>query len=46
MTPAADPGVSSFVGEELSKSDRPELTSARIIISGGRAMQSRENFST
>jgi electron transfer flavoprotein alpha subunit len=43
---AADPGVSSFVGEELSKTDRPELTSARIIISGGRAMQSRENFGT
>jgi electron transfer flavoprotein alpha subunit len=40
----ADPGLSSFVREELSKSDRPELTSARIIISGGRAMQSRENF--
>jgi electron transfer flavoprotein alpha subunit len=44
VTAASDPGVSSFVGEELSKSDRPELTSARIIISGGRAMQSRENF--
>jgi electron transfer flavoprotein alpha subunit len=41
---AADPGISSFVGEELSKTDRPELTSAKIIISGGRAMQSRENF--
>src|SRR5229473_4016985 len=41
----ADPGISSFVGEELSKSERPELTSAKIIISGGRAMQSRENFS-
>ena len=41
---ADDPGLSSFVGEELSKSDRPELTSAKIIISGGRAMQSRENF--
>jgi electron transfer flavoprotein alpha subunit len=40
----ADPGLSSFVGEELSKSDRPELTSAKVIISGGRAMQSRENF--
>ena len=43
-TAASDPGLSSFVGEELSKSDRPELTSAKIIISGGRAMQSRENF--
>ena len=42
--PAADPGLSTFVAEELSKSDRPELTSAKIIISGGRAMQSRENF--
>jgi electron transfer flavoprotein alpha subunit len=41
---AADPAVSSFVGEDLSKSDRPELTSAKIIISGGRAMQSRDNF--
>jgi electron transfer flavoprotein alpha subunit len=44
VTPAADPALSSFVGEELSKSERPELTSAKIIISGGRAMQSRENF--
>ncbi len=43
-TATADPGLSSFVGEELSKSDRPELTSAKIIISGGRAMQNRENF--
>jgi electron transfer flavoprotein alpha subunit len=43
-TAAADPGLSTFVGEELSKSDRPELTSAKIIISGGRAMQSRDNF--
>ena len=42
--PASDPALSSFVGEELSKSDRPELTAAKIIISGGRAMQSRENF--
>jgi electron transfer flavoprotein alpha subunit len=41
---AADPGLSGFVGEELSKSERPELTSAKVIISGGRAMQNRENF--
>ena len=41
---APDPAISSFAGEELSRSDRPELTSAKIIISGGRAMQSRENF--
>jgi electron transfer flavoprotein alpha subunit len=41
---APDPGISSFVGEDLSKSERPELTSAKIIISGGRALQSRENF--
>jgi electron transfer flavoprotein alpha subunit len=41
---AADLGISGFVGEELSKSERPELTSAKIIISGGRAMQNRENF--
>ena len=44
VSPGADPSLSSFVGEELSKSDRPELTSAKVIISGGRAMQSRENF--
>jgi electron transfer flavoprotein alpha subunit len=44
VKPAADPGNSAFVGEELSKTDRPELTSAKIIISGGRALQSRENF--
>ncbi|MGE3992622.1 electron transfer flavoprotein subunit alpha/FixB family protein [Pseudorhodoplanes sp.] len=41
---ATAPAISNFVGEELSKSERPELTSAKIIISGGRAMQSRENF--
>src|ERR1700712_2857925 len=41
---AADPGLSTFVGEEVAKSDRPELTSAKIIVSGGRAMASRENF--
>ncbi|MGC2778172.1 MAG: FAD-binding protein [Bradyrhizobium sp.] len=41
---AADPALSAFVGEEVAKNDRPELTSAKIIVSGGRAMQSRENF--
>jgi len=41
--PAAS-GLSDFVGEELSKSDRPELTSAKIIISGGRALGSEEKF--
>ena len=40
----ADAGISSFVGEELSQSDRPELTAAKIIVSGGRGMQSGENF--
>jgi electron transfer flavoprotein alpha subunit len=46
VSAAADPGLSSFVGEALAKSDRPELTSAKIIISGGRAMQKAENFKT
>ena len=46
VSAAGDPGVSSFVGEALAKSDRPELTSAKIIISGGRAMQKAENFKT
>ena len=38
------PGASKFVSEELSKSERPELTSAKIVISGGRGLQSNENF--
>ena len=38
-------GISSFIGEELAESDRPELTSADIVISGGRGMQNGENFS-
>jgi len=41
---AEDPGVSQFKGEEIAQSDRPELTSARIIISGGRSLGSAENF--
>jgi len=40
----ADSGLSKFAGETLSKSERPELTSARIVISGGRGLGSRENF--
>ncbi|MEO3475043.1 FAD-binding protein [Roseomonas sp. CAU 1739] len=41
---AADPGLSTFLGAEIVKSERPELTAARIVISGGRAMASSENF--
>ncbi len=40
----ADPALSRFVSAELSKSERPELTAARIVVSGGRGMQSGENF--
>jgi electron transfer flavoprotein alpha subunit len=40
----ADPGLSSFVGQELTRSERPELTAARIVVSGGRGMQSGDNF--
>ena len=41
---AHDAGTSTFVSEELAKSDRPELTSAEIVVSGGRGMQNGENF--
>ena len=43
-SPAEDPAVSSFVGAEIAKSERPELTAARVVISGGRALGSAENF--
>ena len=41
---AGDPGTAKFAGEALSKSERPELTSAKIVISGGRGLGSAENF--
>jgi electron transfer flavoprotein alpha subunit len=42
---AGDAGLSSFVGAELAKSERPELTSARVIVSGGRALKDSATFS-
>lgn len=42
---AHDAGKSAFVGEEVAKSDRPELTAAKIVVSGGRGMGNGENFS-
>jgi len=44
VSTVTDAGISSFVGEEVAKSDRPELTAAGIVISGGRGMQNGENF--
>jgi electron transfer flavoprotein alpha subunit len=44
VSPADDPGLSRFVGETLSRSERPDLTAAKIVISGGRGLQSKENF--
>ncbi|NNU42525.1 electron transfer flavoprotein subunit alpha/FixB family protein [Ramlibacter montanisoli] len=43
-SPVADSGKSSFVGQEIAQNDRPELTAAKIIVSGGRAMGSSEKF--
>ncbi|MBX6323323.1 MAG: electron transfer flavoprotein subunit alpha/FixB family protein [Rhodospirillaceae bacterium] len=44
VAPTGDAGLSRFLRQELSRSERPELTAARIVISGGRGMQSGENF--
>jgi len=44
LQPATDPGMSKLVSQELTKSARPELTSARVIVSGGRGMGNGENF--
>ncbi len=44
LAAVADSGMSSFVGSEIAKNDRPELTAAKIIVSGGRAMGSNEQF--
>nr|WP_298109479.1 FAD-binding protein [uncultured Pseudomonas sp.] len=44
VSTGADAGISAFVGEELATSDRPELTAAKIVVSGGRGMQNGDNF--
>lgn len=46
VAPAADPGHTQFVSEDLPKLERPELTSAHVVVSGGRGLQSRDNFKT
>lgn len=44
LSGGSDAGISAFVGEELAKSERPELTAAKVVVSGGRGMQNGENF--
>ncbi len=44
LAPAADGGTSSFLGSEIARNDRPELTAAKVIVSGGRALGSVEKF--
>ena len=44
MSAAADPGLSAWVEDRVAASDRPELTSAKRVVSGGRAIGSKENF--
>ncbi len=44
ISPTADPGTAKFAGEVLSRTERPELTSAKIVVSGGRGLGSAENF--
>jgi len=44
VAPVDDPGISSFAGQDLTVSERPELVSARVVVSGGRGMQSGDNF--
>jgi len=44
ISPAPDPGLSRLISENMTRSERPELTAAKIVISGGRGLQSRDNF--
>ena len=44
VIPVDDPGISSFAGQDLTVSEHPELVSARVVVSGGRGMQSGDNF--